>query len=1194
MLKQYLHTQNNLNVKKIQVRFLPFLMVLIGFSAQAQWTAVGSDSGISAGGAGHLQLRSDASGNYYVGYYDTSVSKGSVQKYNGTSWSYLGGTAGITSSYALYTKLAVKDAQNIYYSNQGSGMEVRKFDGSSWASLSTPITSTVNYQSIEVGANGVVYIGATTAEGTVMRYVNGNWEQLGTAGFAAGVAAYIDMVVGTNGKIYVSFINAGYVHVYQNDLSASSVQPWTAVGNLPNVAAAANSENYNSSIAIDANNNVYLSYVSTAASGQKLNVKKFDGSTWSPLGNENFSPGRTQHNSIAVTPSGTAYVASSNWEGSGSDSSYLRNYVMKYDAVTASWVQVYTNSATQSYFVSSGTATNNSLIIDGAGNLVLAYSDGGLDKLVVKKIATTENIDYCAITFPSGAEPISNVTFAGIDNDSSPVIAAGLPAYEDFTTVGTAQVNQGSTYTIAVSAFNPANTTANFANHIVAFMDWNHNGSFSDTGEAYYLGYTQGNATVTSLTAAIAVPANALLGATTMRIVKKYYTSLTAPTISPCNTTGYGQAEDYSLFVSVAGVVAVENVAISIQGNTTAAITTANGTLQLVATVTPAESDQNVVWSIAAGTAATINANGTVTATANGIVTIKLTSATNSSVSTTIDIVITNQQSATPEIITTPVVITAGFNYDIIANGTGESSISSEVGFDEQNSRALVSKDFKATANSPFPVNGLPINGLIASVNTAGINFQLANYTGPNALFLTPSYVTTSVNNQNSGTLAFTAQNVQKVYILSGAAGGGSANLNYTAVINFTDGTSQSALLTATDWYSGTGFAIKGIGRVNRSNNNLEGDADNPRLYESAISINPENLEKSITGIDFSFDGDSGAEYGNEIRLSVLAISVTATPAPAPSTECVFTTLSLAGFNADVVAEGTGGNADTKTTAIVDAANVYYAKDFVPLAPHNSGASAVAFGGGLPNNGLLSSGTTAGLNFQIADYATPNALLLRNSLTNTGTLNLVTPKKAKKIYLAAVSAEGTNNVTVTVNFTDATVQTFTVQAKDWWQNTAVSNLVSSAVGRVSRGASWAPLNQFGELSQTGVYQNELLLDDANFQKTISSIGFTKQNSANNATTTAILAVSICETQTLGMGEVVSDNSITLYPNPTSGIVNIATEEVVKEINIYNMIGQQIWKGKEKQLDLSSIEQGVYLIHIQFENGKTAIQKVIKR
>lgn len=223
----------------------------------------------------------------------------------------------------------------------------------------------------------------------------------------------------------------------------------------------------------------------------------------------------------------------------------------------------------------------------------------------------------------------------------------------------------------------------------------------------------------------------------------------------------------------------------------------------------------------------------------------------------------------------------SGYNYDIIANGIGNATASSQIGLDEQNQRALVSLDFQATESSAFPTYGLPANGMISSANTPGIIYQLADYSGPNALYLTPSHVTGSANTTNSGTLSFTAANKEKVYILSTAAGGGASSLPYTATIHFSDETTQVANLQAKDWYGNSNFAIQGIGRIHRTNNNLEGNTTDPRLYEDVITLTTENQTKEITGITFAFEGNASADWANEIRFAVLAVTTAEAPEPA-------------------------------------------------------------------------------------------------------------------------------------------------------------------------------------------------------------------------------------------------------------------------------------------------------------------------
>ncbi|MFP3500232.1 hypothetical protein SB759_39100, partial [Pseudomonas sp. SIMBA_059] len=80
------------------------------------------------------------------------------QKFNGNFWTYVGGSAGITTSYATYNSLSMDPAANtIYYTNQGSGLEVRQFNGTTWTSLPSVTASTTNYQASAVSPSNILF-----------------------------------------------------------------------------------------------------------------------------------------------------------------------------------------------------------------------------------------------------------------------------------------------------------------------------------------------------------------------------------------------------------------------------------------------------------------------------------------------------------------------------------------------------------------------------------------------------------------------------------------------------------------------------------------------------------------------------------------------------------------------------------------------------------------------------------------------------------------------------------------------------------------------------------------------------------------------------------------------------------------------------------------------------------------------------
>ncbi|MDQ7961647.1 T9SS type A sorting domain-containing protein [Flavobacterium lindanitolerans] len=72
------------------------------------------------------------------------------------------------------------------------------------------------------------------------------------------------------------------------------------------------------------------------------------------------------------------------------------------------------------------------------------------------------------------------------------------------------------------------------------------------------------------------------------------------------------------------------------------------------------------------------------------------------------------------------------------------------------------------------------------------------------------------------------------------------------------------------------------------------------------------------------------------------------------------------------------------------------------------------------------------------------------------------------------------------------------------------------------------------------------------------------------------------------------NDFKLYPNPTEGLINIKTREAIKNISIYNHLGQLITTQKQTQFNLENLASGIYMVRVDFENGQTANKKIIKK
>lgn len=78
------------------------------------------------------------------------------------------------------------------------------------------------------------------------------------------------------------------------------------------------------------------------------------------------------------------------------------------------------------------------------------------------------------------------------------------------------------------------------------------------------------------------------------------------------------------------------------------------------------------------------------------------------------------------------------------------------------------------------------------------------------------------------------------------------------------------------------------------------------------------------------------------------------------------------------------------------------------------------------------------------------------------------------------------------------------------------------------------------------------------------------------------------------------NEFSVYPNPTSSILNIQSKlnTPILEINVYDLLGKQLLNKKmsvsSSEVDMTSYTPGLYLLEIVSENNQKSIHKIIKK
>ncbi len=143
---------------------------------------------------------------------------------------------------------------------------------------------------------------------------------------------------------------------------------------------------------------------------------------------------------------------------------------------------------------------------------------------------------YCTAVYSNTSDDwISNVTFAGINNNSNSV------GYENFTNlVGYVEIDGTYAFSVTVS------TNGTWDQYLTIFIDWNQDEIFQESTERYNIGFQTISSSYT-FTGNITVPSNALPGNTRMRVIEDYNNY---PPAGGCVNDTYGEAEDYTLSIS--------------------------------------------------------------------------------------------------------------------------------------------------------------------------------------------------------------------------------------------------------------------------------------------------------------------------------------------------------------------------------------------------------------------------------------------------------------------------------------------------------------------------------------------------------------------------------------------------------------------------------------------------------------------
>lgn len=126
-------------------------------------------------------------------------------------------------------------------------------------------------------------------------------------------------------------------------------------------------------------------------------------------------------------------------------------------------------------------------------------------------------------------------------------------------------------------------------------------------------------------------------------------------------------------------------------------------------------------------------------------------------------------------------------------------------------------------------------------------------------------------------------------------------------------------------------------------------------------------------------------------------------------------------------------------------------------------------------------------------------------------------------------------------------------------------------------------------SEPGCYRLEVL---DSYGDGISG-GYIRIKDANNSLVASVAGTGFTDKAivninvgNVGIEDVTVDENISLYPNPTHDIINIATDLTIQQVEVYNMQGQRVAAemGNVNNISLNGLANGLYLLKVTTENG----------
>lgn len=210
-------------------------------------------------------------------------------------------------------------------------------------------------------------------------------------------------------------------------------------------------------------------------------------------------------------------------------------------------------------------------------------------------------------------------------------------------------------------------------------------------------------------------------------------------------------------------------------------------------------------------------------------------------------------------------------------------------------------------------------------------------------------------------------------------------------------------------------------------------------------------------------------------------------------------------------------------------------------------------------------------------------------------------------FLSSLAVDSDNNVYSTGNFSGTVDFNSSAGTSNFTSNGGVDIYIEKVSSTGTFVWAWAFGGQ--SLGGTNDVGNGLILDSSNNLYTVGYVGagttfpladirFDQINFSPGSLVTPNGAYDVfmlkLQSGTLSTNEFNTNNlKFNLYPNPSTDFVNISLDSEIKSVEIYSVQGQKVSTSTEKEINVSSLSNGMYMVRVEDENGAIATQKMMK-